>query len=316
MTTATATSEFISVRDALSGFGFSRPEPLTSDDVVCAGHFVFMAVDGKSYNISVAKREDIDEYQLCPKCHEPHTFGWVKAPQDVGGDFISVRCLTETCRLQREANQCGMKLREKEARAIQRAGEENYLKRFGVPEGYWKCTLDNFRNNGTFRDSVHCALAASQFVNSADVRAFLVTGNTGVGKTHIAVGIMRRIAEAGGQQNMRFESVAAIMARFKESYAPQSERSEHDLIREYAGYSVLVMDDLGVENRTDNSIALVQQLVDERCAMVRGKLVITSNLTVERLSKMYGDRMLSRLTGTTGRVLNIVAPDYRKTGGK
>lgn len=310
----TTTTEFRSIADIMGKSGFlSRLQSLTDSEIIESGHAVFMGLDGKSYDIDIASSDDIAPYRICPKCETPHYIGWVKAPKDVGGDFVCIRCMNESCRKERENNELGIRHHEKEAREQKRAQEKNYLKRFNVPESFWECTLNNYKDHGSFTTALDCTMEAIRFMDAKSLRTFLITGNTGTGKTHLAVGIIRRFAEAGWQ-NMRFETAAAMLSRFKECYKPQSEISEYDLIRDYAGYNVLVIDDLGVENRTDNNIKLMQQIVDERFSKVTGKLIITSNFTTEVLAKAYGDRMLSRLTGTTGKVLHITAPDFRKEG--
>lgn len=308
----TATTEFQSVGDILGKTGLlSGLQSVSDAEIIESGHIVYMALDGKAYDLDIQTQENIDDYRLCPKCHAPHYINWVKAPKDVGGNFIAMRCMTPGCRVERECNQCGIKRHEKETRALERAKETDHLKRYGVPDGYRHCTLDNFSDHGDFRQAIDCTIEAIRFMDADPVRSFLITGNTGTGKTHIAVGILRRFAQAGCT-SMRFESAALVWSRFKITYSPQHEGSEYDLIREYGGYTVLVIDDLGVENRSSASVTIVQQIVEERCSRLNGKLIITSNFTAEKLAQAYGDRMLSRLTGTTGKVLHITAPDYRK----
>ena len=273
--------------------------------IINDGHVVYLPLDGSALDIDIKSEQDIESIAFCPRCKCPHIFNFIQ-----GGGFISCRCITESCRIERENNQIKRENIERKARQLERTHEPSFLKRFAVPVGYYHCTFDNFGNSAGFTDAVKYITAIWEFLTGA-FRTLLLTGNTGVGKTHLAVGILRYYSEQG-QISLRFSSAAGMISQFKEIYEGKGTMSERDLIREYTGISFLTIDDLGVENVTPNSIALIQQIIEERISRPDCRTVITSNFNIKKLESMYGSRLTSRLSGTTGKVIHIIAPDYRK----
>jgi DNA replication protein DnaC len=142
-------------------------------------------------------------------------------------------------------------------------------------------------------------------------KTLLITGNTGTGKTHLAVATLRHFTESGTTKAL-FEPCSIMMSRFKATY--NGIGSEIDLIKEYSAVQVLVIDDLGTENITENSISLLTTIIDQRMGQKYSRTILTSNFKPAKLEQIYGSRLLSRLTGHTGRHIHVTAEDYRKRG--
>ena len=120
-----------------------------------------------------------------------------------------------------------------------------------IPLRYAHCELDNFDDLRTPDRSIEKAkIAAEKFVGEYPMSppfGLLFIGPQGVGKTHLAVGIIKQL--------MRLKSVECLFCTFPEllkqiqnSYNPVSQASELSLLGPVLETEVLVLDELGAQN--------------------------------------------------------------------
>ena len=279
----------------------STNESLNTAQVIEEGHIVHLPLDGTAVDLDISCKHDLEPFARCERCERPYFRSFVS-------DFIiSQRCTNTLCRIERENNQVRIEQAEEWAKQQEKTREPSFMKKFGIAPGHYHCTLENLENCGNCREAER---VAREFL-TGDYRTLLITGNTGIGKTHLAVAILRKYAEQE-ETSLRFESAVMMLSKFKDSYSGKGEKTELDLIREYASIKFLVIDDLGVEIKTENSISIITTIIAERVSRPDRRAVITSNFGTKKLEQIYGSRLVSRLTGTTGLVIHIVAPDYRK----
>lgn len=86
---------------------------------------------------------------------------------------------------------------------------------------------------------------------------------------------------------------------------------DRDFRARVASTSTLVLDDVGVE-RGDGAAALFS-LLSSRSSEER-RTILTTNLPPQAFSDRYGARVLSRLLGVGGRIINVHGPDLRAKG--
>ncbi|NTU71604.1 MAG: ATP-binding protein [Coriobacteriia bacterium] len=133
--------------------------------------------------------------------------------------------------------------------------------------------------------------ADTEFMLPADLGLY-VHGPVGVGKTHAAAGMMRRAVVDG--YCCAWLSVGEWLAEIRTSFnggaAPLA-------CSDLAYRDVLVLDDLGAEKPTEWVIASIFELVN--AVYERGedgpRLIVTSNLAPDDLSRRLGDRVASRI---------------------
>lgn len=133
-----------------------------------------------------------------------------------------------------------------------------------------------------------------------------IYGGCGVGKTHLA-GAMLKDSAAKGK---RVRWVTSIdVSRDIKGKLPNDERI---YIEELSLEDMLVIDDLGIARDSDALLRLVYELADKRLRRNKNGWVITTNHSLEELTKRFGDdRLGSRLAGMF-RFLRIDgAEDYR-----
>lgn len=143
--------------------------------------------------------------------------------------------------------------------------EQKRLAAAHIPERYRNCTLDSF--DPAFRDADPslgpALLTARRFVDEYPVstagKGLLFTGSMGIGKTHLAVGALRRLIRERGSRGL-FCDYRELLKSIQNSYNPQVQSTELDLLRPVFAAEVLVLDDLGAQKPNEwvwDTVALI-----------------------------------------------------------
>jgi DNA replication protein DnaC len=212
--------------------------------------------------------------------------------------------------------------------------EERRLAAAHIPERYRHCSLDNYV---TVRSKTHpsqrdARRIASSFVNEYPVgtagKGLLFTGSIGVGKTHLAVGVLSRLVQERGVHGL-FCDYRELLKSIQNSYNPQVQTTELELLQPVFAAEVLVLDDLGAQKPNEWVWDTVALILNTR---YNDKLstIITTNYpdlpagagfkaegnkpakNEDTLGDRIGDRMRSRLAEMCVRV-EIAGEDYRQS---
>lgn len=195
-------------------------------------------------------------------------------------------------------------------------GEERntYHSYSGIPYRYKDCSLDTFQGNENLVSDLKAMADKS-------IDLFL-TGNTGCGKTHLAIGylkasnicnipiISKKTTDWDSPLlNKFFITLPEILLAIRESFREKTPMTEADVVNYYADIDSLVLDDLGAEKPSEFSIATLYLILDRRIRNCR-QTIITSNLNIKEIENIFGARIASRISEM--RILKINMPDYRK----
>lgn len=133
----------------------------------------------------------------------------------------------------------------------------------------------------------------------------LFSGGYGCGKTHLAAAITNQRLDQG--QAAIFVVVPDLLDHLRMTYGPDSEVRYDELFNEVRNTSLLVLDDLGVQNATPWVQEKLFQILNHRYNS-RLPTVLTTNQRLEDLDQ----RLCSRLRDMDlVKRLHITAPDYR-----
>jgi DNA replication protein DnaC len=125
-------------------------------------------------------------------------------------------------------------------------------------------------------------------------RGLWLFGDTGTGKTTLAMLISKAALEAG--HSVAIYSLPKLLARIRRTYEgdPGSD-SYSQFFDRLTSVDLLHIDDLGAEKRSDWVLEQLYALINERYETQRSML-ITTNLPHEELEEQIGARTVSRLS--------------------
>ncbi len=125
-------------------------------------------------------------------------------------------------------------------------------------------------------------------------RGLWLFGDTGTGKTTLAMLISKAALEAG--KTVAIYSLPKLLARIRRTYDSEPGGDSYlSFFERLTSVDLLHIDDLGAEKRSDWVLEQLYALVNERYEAERS-VVITTNLPHPELEEQIGSRTVSRLT--------------------
>ncbi|MGQ9707190.1 MAG: ATP-binding protein [bacterium] len=243
----------------------------------------------QSYDISV---------NICPKCSGS---GWIFELSD--GRRTAKRC---DCYL------------DKRIKVLHRYAR--------IPEKYNHCTLESFEiddeNGAVNRYLARANQIAREFINLYPTleKGLLFIGPCGVGKTHLAVGILKKLIEEKGAVGL-FYDFRDLLRMIRRTYSSDSIESEFDITDPVLSADILVLDELGSIKTTDWALDMLTHIIIRRYNDNK-TLIVTSNYLDEparegdeRLEDRISYRLRSRLYEMCVTV-DMRGPDYRRRIGQ
>ena len=163
-------------------------------------------------------------------------------------------------------------------------------------------------------------LAACKFVEEYPVEksGLLLIGSIGVGKTHLAAGILRELILGKGIACL-FYDYRELLKEIQNSYNDSVSTTELEVLRPVFDTEVLVLDELGAVKPTEWVWDTVSLILNTRYNHNR-TTIITTNFAdqppgacrEENLGDRIGERMRSRLHEMC-RIVRMEGQDFRQT---
>lgn len=230
---------------------------------------------------------------------------------------------------EREVVRCECRVRER---------GERLLAATQIPRRYEHCELTTFDcdpADHSQKSLTDARWLAGRFVEEypAEKTGLLFVGTVGVGKTHLAVGIIKALIRDKGI-HCRFCDYRELLKSIQNSYNPSVQATEMEILRPVFEAEVLVLDELGAVRSTEWVFDTVNYILNSRYNENRTTIITTnypdraeqtkldedtsrSYSAAERaarretLGDRIGERMRSRLHEMCKKV-EIEGPDYRE----
>jgi DNA replication protein DnaC len=194
-----------------------------------------------------------------------------------------------------------------------------------IPPRYQHCTLQDYQHADSDTSKWLAKAEAQRILDDypvIDGRGLVLIGAVGVGKTHLAVAILRELIERY-QVHGLFYQFGALLRQIQDSYNPVSQTSELKVLQPVFDVEVLVLDELGASKPTDWVRDTMMQIINARYNEKR-LTIFTTNYFDERknekdaaeiLEDRIGVALRSRLYEMCKTVV-IDGEDYRKAMAK
>ncbi len=234
---------------------------------------------------------------------------------------------------QREVTRCECRVRDRGDRLL--AGAH-------IPNRYEHCELHTFECDPADKDQNslwHARWLAGRFIEEypTDKTGLLFVGTVGVGKTHLAVGIIKALVRDKGIHCL-FCDYRELLKSIQNSYNSSVPATELEILRPVFDAEVLVLDELGAVRSTEWVFDTVNYILNSRYNGNRTTIITTnypdkaeqmrvdddnprSYSAAERaarretLGDRIGERMRSRLHEMCKKV-ELEGPDYREQSKK
>lgn len=207
----------------------------------------------------------------------------------------------------------------------------------GIPPSYEHATLENLRipadNPVVARILGSAMLRTTGFVRefpSPDRPGLLLTGDTGAGKTHLAVAAMKALLDRGHE--CLFFDYQNLIDRIRSGWDSTMGTADREAYRQALECEVLVLDDLGSQRPIDWVMDTVTSIITfrynhkkpliatsnhpDREAAPRDSAAKDTGYARKSLSEAIGLRARSRLQEMCTIVDMAGVPDYRERRGR
>ena len=162
-----------------------------------------------------------------------------------------------------------------------------------------KANTDKYAVNISPRENIKKIYKISKdFVDNFekdDTQNLLFIGSTGTGKTFLSSCIANEIIKKG--YTVLYQTTPILLDSIFEYKYNDDNKISRELYNNIYNANLLIIDDLGTENSTPAKFAELFAIINERLKNPKTKTVISSNFDLDKLSKFYDSRLVSRFIG-------------------
>ena len=189
------------------------------------------------------------------------------------------------------------------------------LDRAKLPRRYAGCHFNSYSPSDP--SQVKALRLATQFTMEypAVERGLIFTGPVGVGKTHLAVSILKGLTERGF--SCLFYEFGSLLKEIQDSYNANTKASELGVLSPVFNADVLVLDELGASKPTDWVRDTMAHIINTRYNDKKATIFTTNypderrNDREESLEDRIGIRLRSRLYEMC-KTIEVKGNDYRR----
>lgn len=186
-----------------------------------------------------------------------------------------------------------------------------------IPKLYCGATLQSYQPDRAYLSQIRALNYAHTLVRDYPLvdQGVLFQGSIGVGKTHLAVAILRGLIEKGVP--CRFYEYRSLLKEIQKSYNPNTRESEMEVLAPLFDCEVIFLDELGAMRPTEWVQETLALIINGRYSEKR-LTIFTTNYLDERLTQAdetledrIGARLRSRLYQMC-KTVQMDGEDYRK----
>ena len=171
-----------------------------------------------------------------------------------------------------------------------RARHQTLLAAARIPRHYEHCELATFKVEGLDRSLAAARMSACKFVEEYPIKqtGLLLIGRIGVGKTHLAVGIIKELVRSKGI-NCLFYDYGELLKQIQNSYNDSVRTTEMDVLRPVFESEVLVLDGLGAVKTSEWVWDTVSLILNTRYNDNRTTIITTNYPNLAERERLSGN---------------------------
>jgi DNA replication protein DnaC len=192
----------------------------------------------------------------------------------------------------------------------------NQIEKAKIPRRYENCHFQSYRPMNPSQERAFKFAWKLAMEYPAIERGLLLMGSVGVGKTHLAVSILKALTERSF--SCRFYEFGALLKEIQNSYNPVSQVTELKVLQPIFDCEILVLDEIGASKPTDWVRDTMAHIINTRYNDKK-LTIFTTNYLDERkaereetLEDRIGVRLRSRLYEMC-KTIQIEGNDFRRT---
>lgn len=194
-------------------------------------------------------------------------------PLELFGGKIVERVVPCPCKGSVEAIQAAQRAESEHKRIDAQRRWERELRRAGIRPRYWEECRNPDELQSVYSDAISDGL--------------YIWGEQGRGKTSLACEIGKRALRE--KQKVLFVNVPSLMRDVRNSYS-SNEISAEEIVQKCINAKLLILDDLGQENATKDTVEIIYEIVNER-DLDMAPMVVTSNLRRDKFIAHYSKQL-------------------------
>jgi DNA replication protein DnaC len=185
------------------------------------------------------------------------------------------------------------------------------LKNAKIPLRFASCELETYRatdaNVEAFEMVQGYAARWPEQCNTGE--SLVMIGDVGTGKTHLAVGLLKHVVRSG--KAARYCTVAELLREIRATWKGQGDRTETQMVEYFGSLPLLVLDEIGATNGTDNERVILFDVLNERYEKML-PTIVCGNVSAEELPKVLDERVVDRLRENGGRAAIFTGQSHRR----
>jgi len=192
--------------------------------------------------------------------------------------------------------------------------EENRIEKLrlrGVGKRYLLNSFDNFNADTPSKQNALVKVKElCRCINNDEAASNLImVGGVGTGKTHLANAAVIDLTDSG--RNCGRVNLIDMVRRLKSTWSKDSEESEEDVLKIYSNCDLLIIDEVGIQFNSDTEKMFVFDVINGRYEEELPTVII-SNLDVNGVKEIIGERCIDRLRQDGGKVVAFDWESSRK----